>query len=106
MQAVDWVVVPSVWWENAPLVIEEARAAGRPVIVSGIGGLAEAVRHDIDGLHVPPGDAASLAETLAMASGDAALWDRLSRAGRPRAYASFMDAHLRCYRGLREGAVT
>jgi glycosyltransferase involved in cell wall biosynthesis len=26
---VDWVVVPSVWWENTPLVIQEALAAGR-----------------------------------------------------------------------------
>src|SRR5205807_798896 len=24
MQKVDWVVVPSIWWENSPLVIQEA----------------------------------------------------------------------------------
>ncbi len=28
MRQADWIVVPSVWWENAPLVIHEARAGG------------------------------------------------------------------------------
>ena len=54
----DWVVMPSVWWENAPLVIAEAHAHGRPVICSNIGGMAESVRHGVDGLHFPAGDAA------------------------------------------------
>ncbi|HEX8770092.1 MAG TPA: glycosyltransferase, partial [Acidimicrobiales bacterium] len=31
MGAVDWVVVPSIWYENSPLVIQEAFAHGRPV---------------------------------------------------------------------------
>lgn len=51
----DWVVVPSVWWENALLVIQEAFQHRRPVIVSGIGGMAEAVREGVDGLHARPG---------------------------------------------------
>ena len=30
MAEVDWVVVPSIWWENSPLVIQEAfPTAGR-----------------------------------------------------------------------------
>ena len=32
MRQVDWVVVPSIWWENAPTVIEEALIAGRPIL--------------------------------------------------------------------------
>ena len=32
MAETDWVVVPSIWWENSPLVIEEALAARRPII--------------------------------------------------------------------------
>ena len=64
MRSVDWVVVPSTWWENAPLVIHEAHAAGRPVICSGIGGMAELVEDGVTGLHVPPGDPAALAETM------------------------------------------
>lgn len=36
---VDWVVIPSVWWENSPMVIQEAFSYGRPVIGSDIGGV-------------------------------------------------------------------
>lgn len=99
MRAVDWVVVPSLWWENAPLVIEEARAAGRPVIVSGHGGLAESVAHGVDGLHVPAGDAAALAETMIEAS-DPLLWARLATAREPADHDAFLDAHLALYATL------
>ncbi|HEX2726567.1 MAG TPA: glycosyltransferase, partial [Beijerinckiaceae bacterium] len=34
MAACDWIVVPSVWWENSPIVIQESRMAGRPMICS------------------------------------------------------------------------
>jgi len=60
----DVLVVPSLWEENAPLTVEEAFANGVPVVVSDHGGLAERVRHGIDGLRFPPGDAGALAEAL------------------------------------------
>ena len=41
MLETDWVVVPSIWWENSPVVIQEALFYGRPVIGSNIGGTAE-----------------------------------------------------------------
>ena len=41
MRQVDWVVVPSIWWENSPLVIQESFLHGRPVIASDIGGMKE-----------------------------------------------------------------
>ena len=53
MAEVDWVVVPSIWWENAPLVIQEAFRHRRPVICGDIGGMAEMVRDGVDGLHAP-----------------------------------------------------
>ena len=56
MAEIDWVVVPSIWWENSPLVIQEAFLHGRPVICSDIGGMAEKVRHGVDGLHFRVGD--------------------------------------------------
>jgi glycosyltransferase involved in cell wall biosynthesis len=80
MATVDWVVVPSLWWEGAPLVILEAFRAGRPVICSGVGGMAELVRDGVDGLHAPAGDVAALAATLRRASGDRPLWRRLAAA--------------------------
>jgi glycosyltransferase involved in cell wall biosynthesis len=43
MAACDWIVVPSIWWENSPVVIQEARFAGRPLICANIGGMAEKI---------------------------------------------------------------
>ena len=80
MRAVDWVVIPSIWWENSPLVIQEAFAHGRPVICSDIGGMAEKVTDGVDGLHFRAGDPQSLADTIERAIGTPGLWDRL-RAG-------------------------
>ncbi|MEK1927423.1 MAG: glycosyltransferase, partial [Rhizobium giardinii] len=62
--AVDCTIVPSVWWENAPLVIQEAQTQGRPVIASSIGGMAEMVEHGVNGLTVPPNDARALAAAM------------------------------------------
>jgi len=78
MAAADWVVMPSIWWENAPLVIGEAFQHRRPVICSGIGGMAEAVRDGVDGLHVRAGDAADLARVMTRAMTEPGLWERLS----------------------------
>jgi glycosyltransferase involved in cell wall biosynthesis len=91
MAAVDWVVVPSVWWENSPLVIQEGFAHGRPVICSDVGGMAEKVADGVNGLHFRVGDPASLAETIGRAVGTPGLWERL-RAGIPRPHA--MEDHV------------
>jgi glycosyltransferase involved in cell wall biosynthesis len=47
---IDVVIVPSLWYENAPLVIQEALATNTPVIASNLGGMAEAIIHDKNGL--------------------------------------------------------
>lgn len=60
----DALIVPSIWYENCPTVIREAFAAGTPVITSGIGGMAEAVRDGVDGLHFEVNNARDLAEKL------------------------------------------
>lgn len=39
----DWVIVPSIWWENSPMVIQESLNYGRPVIGSDIGGMLEKI---------------------------------------------------------------
>jgi glycosyltransferase involved in cell wall biosynthesis len=57
-------VVPSVWYENSPLAIMEAQAAGTPVITAALGGMAELVRHEVDGLHFAPADSTDLARQL------------------------------------------
>ncbi len=81
----DVLVVPSIWWENSPLVIHEAFAAGIPVVCSDIGGMAELVDDGIDGLHFRVGDPADLAEKLARLAADRGLLDRLkARIREPR----------------------
>jgi glycosyltransferase involved in cell wall biosynthesis len=91
MANVDWVVVPSTWWENSPLVIQEAFLHGRPVICSDIGGMAEKVRDRVDGLHFRVRDPVNLAETIKRAVTTPGLWDEL-RAGIPPAHT--MEQHL------------
>jgi len=59
MTACDYVLVPSSWWENSPVVIQEAYAAGRPVLCTGIGGMAEKVVNGVTGLHFDHNDPSS-----------------------------------------------
>jgi glycosyltransferase involved in cell wall biosynthesis len=59
----DVLVVPSLWWENSPLTVLEARAAGVPVVASRTGGVPE-VLPEGSGVLVPPGDVAALRTAL------------------------------------------
>jgi glycosyltransferase involved in cell wall biosynthesis len=86
MAGIDWVVVPSIWWENSPLVIQEAFLHGRPVICSDIGGMAEKVTNEVDGLHFRRGDAEHLAEVIERAATTPGLWEQL-HAGIPPVHA-------------------
>jgi glycosyltransferase involved in cell wall biosynthesis len=64
LAGLDVAVVPSIWYENSPLAIMEAHAAGTPVVTAALGGMAELVRDGVDGLHFAPADAADLARQL------------------------------------------
>jgi glycosyltransferase involved in cell wall biosynthesis len=77
MSRVDWCIVPSVWWESFGLVISEAWMFHRPVIASNVGGMAERIRHDVDGLLFQVADPRSLARTMRRACTEEGLWDRL-----------------------------
>jgi glycosyltransferase involved in cell wall biosynthesis len=79
MARVDWVVVPSIWWEIFCLVISEAWSFGRPVIASNVGGPAERVTEGVDGLLFELGDARALADTMYRACTEEGLWERLSQ---------------------------
>lgn len=91
MAGIDWVVVPSIWWENSPLVIQEAFFYGRPIITSDIGGMAEKVQNGVDGLHFRARDPRDLAEVLRRAATTPGLWAQL-RAGIIPVHT--MDAHV------------
>lgn len=75
----DYVVMPSTWWENSPVVIQEAFCARRPVICTGVGGMAEKIADEETGLHFARNDPADLADRIAVAA-DAALHARLQAA--------------------------
>ena len=60
----DYLIIPSLWYENAPVAVIEAAAQGIGVIASRIGGLPEFVRDGRTGLLFEPGDAAGLAAIM------------------------------------------
>lgn len=61
----DFLAVPSQWLETGPLVVLESFAAGTPVIGSDLGGIAELVRHGVDGWLVPASDREAWASAIA-----------------------------------------
>lgn len=101
MRSVDWLVIPSIWWENSPIVIQEAFFHGRPLIASNIGGMAEKITDGVDGMHFRVGSAEDLMDRFVEALSDTALWDKL-RAGirKPMDYLGCAREHLDLYRTL------
>jgi len=98
MRSVDWVAVPSVWWENDPLVIQEAFLSRRPVLCSDVGGMAERVPHEQHGLQVSVGDPEAWAETIARVVEDRALGPKLAATlPRPPSMAACAQAYIEAY---------
>lgn len=76
---VQFVAVPSTWYENNPLSILEAFAMGKPVVGADIGGIPELVRNNETGMLFEPGNVESLREALIKLSSDR---DRLIQMGK------------------------
>jgi phosphatidylinositol alpha-mannosyltransferase len=83
--ACDVFLGTSVGGESFGIVLVEAMAAGLPVVASDIPGYDEVVRHDLDGLLVPPRDPVACAAATGSVLDDPDLAARLSDAGRSRA---------------------
>jgi len=81
-RAADAAVLSSAW-ENFPHTVVEALAAGTPVIATDVGGVREAVDDGVNGLLVPPGDAAALAAAFRRYLGDETLRRRLQERAQP-----------------------
>lgn len=99
MQPVHAVIVPSIWWENSPLVIQEALANRRPLLCSDIGGMAEKVRDGIDGYHFAAGNSWSLAALMRRLAADRSLLTRLQQTmATPPTIEDTTDALITLYR--------
>src|SRR5205823_6551446 len=64
LENVDVIVMPSMWFENHPLILHEAFASGVPVIASNIGVMAEKVKNDMNGFVFEMGNSKHLSEVL------------------------------------------
>ncbi len=100
----DMLVLPTLR-EGFPNVVLEAHAAGKAVVATRATGVVDAVADGVDGILVPIGDPAALAEAVALLLRDPALAARMGRAGRERVLRHFRqqdvwDALLREYVGL------
>ncbi|MCA8952212.1 MAG: glycosyltransferase, partial [Planctomycetes bacterium] len=87
---IDVLVAPALWHEAFGLTVREALAAGRPVLVSRVGGLQDAVEDGEQGFVLPPGDVAAWSAAIGRLAGDRALLAAMARRARTRAR-SFAD---------------
>ena len=89
--SLDVLVVPSIWYENTPLVIYSAQAAGCPVIASNLGGMAEIIHNGDNGLLFGLRNVAELAHALQRLCDDRSLLERLAkRAITPRSIQDYV----------------
>jgi glycosyltransferase involved in cell wall biosynthesis len=79
LSEIDVLVVPSIWYENAPLTIHEAFMASVPVITSNIGGMKELVNDGENGLLFQVGDSIDLATKIQMIIDDPELLKKLQQ---------------------------
>ena len=93
-RALDVMVHASTEREPFGLVIAEAMASGRPVVISGTGGAAELAVEDINALVYAPGDADALAGCITRLATDPELRRRFGRAGRELAVERFARRRL------------
>jgi glycosyltransferase involved in cell wall biosynthesis len=85
MRGCAFLVVPSEWYDNLPMVVCQAFATARPVIASRINGIPEYVRHEHNGLLFPPGNSQELASAMQRLFSDSSLQMLLSRRARQTA---------------------
>jgi glycosyltransferase involved in cell wall biosynthesis len=78
MAGIDALAIPSVWYENSPLILLQALATHTPVIVSDVQGLTEFIAPGRSGIAFPRGSAGALAGILAELAADPGALLRMS----------------------------
>lgn len=103
-EQIDVVVIPPIWEEPGPIVVADARAAGKPFLGTRFGGIPEAVARGAKGwLTEPDPDslAASIRQLLSKPDEIAAMVKQLSLETNPYTFSSVVDE----YRDLFENVV-
>lgn len=101
----DWLLIPSLWYENAPVVIVEAAAYKMGIIGSNIGAIPEFVEHEKTGLLFEPGNPVALADAIMRAVNDKEILRNLEKFT-PRILSNssidnMVDGYLKHYESLR-----
>jgi len=79
LEDIDVLIAPSTWYENAPLVMQEAFLAGIPVITSNIGGMDELVENNVNGFTFNVGNSDDLKAVIERISSDPTLLNSLKQ---------------------------
>lgn len=107
LAGLDVVVVPSRWWENAPLTIHESVMARMPVVTADHGGMRELAQRFGNAALFRPSDAADLARALRRFLDEPAIWTQLEPRRGVRTVADDVEGLLDRYeRLIRSRAVT
>ena len=98
---IDILVIPSIWRENSPLVIQEAFSAGVPVMASNIGGIPELIKDGENGLLFRVGDADKLYEKICLILNNPSLIEGMGKkAGPPKSIEENAEEIEKIYAGL------
>jgi glycosyltransferase involved in cell wall biosynthesis len=91
----DVLVVPSLWYENTPLVVYSAQAARCPVLASNFAGLSDVICHEDNGLLFTAGDVTALSECVLRLINEPHLIEQLStQARQPKSTSTYVDELL------------
>jgi glycosyltransferase involved in cell wall biosynthesis len=77
LRSIDYLVIPSTWYENSPLILLQALATHTPPIVSDVPGMTEFVKHGQNGFHFDRDRVDSLVRILQTVADDPELVGRL-----------------------------
>jgi glycosyltransferase involved in cell wall biosynthesis len=90
-QQADIALLPSRGGEGLPKCLLEAAACGRPIVTTDVPGCRTLVRHEKEGLIVPPDDAMALADALATLATDVSYRRAMGEAARQRILEGFTE---------------
>ncbi|MFA6372903.1 MAG: glycosyltransferase family 4 protein [Methanothrix sp.] len=96
----DLLVVPSVWYDNSPMVIYEALSYGVPVLASRIGGIPELILNGYNGVLFDAGDRDQLRSTLKKLVLNRSELERMSKNAQESSIKYGMKEHLTQLRSL------